>query len=113
MSSELTHVILDFLSFWCFGGVDRHLVDGLMEFKSDEEKKTLLELANSHPELPPGYVRAFLLELDLSEATCQALADIPILSGALFDIYRVSSRRTLSAPFLRREGCSRFFRAST
>ena len=28
-----------------------------MEFKSDEEKKTLLELANSHPELPPGYVR--------------------------------------------------------
>lgn len=35
----------------------RHLVDGLMEFKSDDEKRTLLELANSHPELPPGYVR--------------------------------------------------------
>ncbi|KAL7410362.1 hypothetical protein BDY24DRAFT_400298 [Mrakia frigida] len=41
-----------------FSALDNHLgrlVDALMEPKSDEEKRVLFELANTHPELPLGY----------------------------------------------------------
>lgn len=32
-------------------------MNDLMFSKSENDKRILLELANTHPELPPGYVR--------------------------------------------------------